>query len=114
MRHARNHAVRERVIRSAAIRFIPSGGELLTVTQGKRQTGHHSNDIFGVKSAKQRAPAHRRRSWIVEKTAGCAGEKLREAGERRLSVLAESNDFVRLKALEPRAKTQLMAATRQR
>ncbi len=32
-----------------------------------------------------------------------------QAGKRRLPILAERDDFIRLKPLEPRAKTQLVA-----
>src|SRR5882724_2258186 len=96
------------------MRFIPSGGKLVTESERDRQFGIHAEYVFGIERAEQRPPVEFRRSRIEQEGRCGALEKSGQAGKRRLPVLAERDDFVRLEPLKPGANTQLVAALRHR
>ena len=68
-------AIGKGVIRGAAVRFVPSGGEFIAETQRKREIRRHANHVFGVDRAKQRAPVHLGRRGIVQKARSRSRQK---------------------------------------
>ncbi len=107
-------AIGEEIVRGAAVRLIPAGAEFIAETQRQREPRSDSNGILRIPSAEQRAPIHLRRRRIEQEAGNSSLQERLQAGERRLSELAQRYCFVRLKTLQPRAEFKLMPPSRQR
>ncbi len=102
------------VVGGPAMSFVPAGGEFIAEAQRQSDGGRHSNDIFGVPRAEQRAPAHLGGRGIIEERRDGPRQEGREASKDCLPERAKRRRFIRLKRLEPGAKGERVASARQR
>src|SRR5260370_2919599 len=106
--------MRKGIVRGPAVRLVPAGRKLVPKTQRHRKSRTDPDGVLRIPRAQQRAPIHLRWRRIEQETGNRSLQKRLQAGERRLSKLAQRNGFVRLKTLEPSAEFKLMPPPRQR
>src|ERR1700686_684247 len=107
MRLTGNYSIAERVIGGATVGLVPSGREFVAEAQRHGQLRRQANDILGIQRAKKRPPIHFSWRGIVKKRRRRSLQESLQAGECRLTVLAERDRLVCLKRLEPGATTKL-------
>ena len=113
MRLRRNNSIAEGVVGGAAVGFVPPGGKFVTKAERQSEVGTQTNHIFRVECPENGAPVQRGRLGIIKEAIHRAAQELRETRKGGLPVLAESDVFVRLKLLKPRAEAELVAAARE-